>query len=466
MNRRRGAAEAATRKAALLVAALGSFMTPFMASSINIALPAIGREFGLGAVSLGWVATAFLLTAAAFLLPGGRLADIYGRKRALAAGVVVYTLASVGCALAHSGAMLIGLRVVHGIGAALIFGTGAAIVTSVYPAGQRGRPLGIITAAVYLGSSLGPALGGLLVERFGWRSVFVANVPLGVVILVSVGAFLRGEWAEARGEPFDWEGSGLYGTSLAAVAYGFSRLPAGAGWATLTAGAAGLAGFVAWELHVRHPVLDVRLFHRRPVFAFSNLAALLNYSAVFAVGFLLSLYLQQVAQLNARQAGLVLLSQPVMMAVCSPLAGRLSDRVEPRWVASAGMAASALSLVLLTGLGAGTPLGYIIAALVVLGLGMGLFSSPNTNAVMSCVEQRLLGVASATLGTMRLTGQMASMAIATGVFSVVLGRAGVRPETQGLFLRGMRITLGVFAGLCVVGLLASLVRGRVREVTA
>jgi len=219
---------------------------------------------------------------------------------------------------------------------------------------------------------------------------------------------------------------------------------------------------VRWEIRVGSPVLNMNLFRNNTVFAFSNLAALINYSATSAVGFLLSLYLQYVKALSPQNAGLVLVSQPVMMAIFSPLAGRLSDRIEPRIVASVGMALTTIGLLPFVFLNEGTPLGFIVASLVLLGFGFALFSSPNTNAVMSSVEHRFYGVASATLGTMRLTGQMLSMGIAMLILAIYVGKVQITAEYYALFLTSLKTAIGVFAVLCFVGIFASLARGKVR----
>jgi MFS family permease len=209
-------------------------------------------------------------------------------------------------------------------------------------------------------------------------------------------------------------------------------------------------------------VLDVGLFAHSRVYAFANLAALINYSATFGVGFLLSLYLQHVRHLGPQAAGLVLVAQPVVMTAVSPVAGRLSDRVESRVVASAGMALTAVGLALLVPVTDGTPLGYIVGCLALLGVGFGLFSSPNTNAVMGAVEPRHYGAAAATLGTMRLVGQMLSMAVATLVLSRVVGSVSVTGAPPDALVRATRLSLGVFAALCAGGVIASLARGAAR----
>jgi EmrB/QacA subfamily drug resistance transporter len=453
----------AAKNVALLITTLGAFLTPYMSSAVNLALPAIGSEFRLSAVSLTWIATAYLLAAAIFLVPFGKLADIYGRKRIYTYGVAVYTLAAILLANSNSEIELIGFRLVEGFGAAMLFGTGAAILTSVFQPGERGRVLGINIAATYIGLSMGPFLGGLLTQQFGWRSVFLINVPLGVLIIVLVSWRLKGEWAEAEGEKFDLAGSTIYGIGLSLAIYGTSLVPSSLGVLFVIAGMVVLAAFIAWEGRTQCPVLDIRLFRNNRVFTFSSLAAFLNYSSTYAIAFFLSLYLQYIKGLSPQDAGLVLLAQPVMQAVLSPFAGRLSDRVEPRIVASIGMTITAIGLFSLVFLGQGTGMEAIIASLMFLGLGFALFSSPNVNAIMSSVPRRFYGVASGTVGTMRLTGQMFSQGIALLVSAVYLGSSQIDPSSYPLFLMAMRSAFVILTVLCAVGILFSMARGRMGQ---
>lgn len=449
------------KKVALLIAAMAAFLTPFMGSSINIALPLIQKEFSMSAMALGWVSASFLLSAAMFLVPFGRIADIYGRKRVFLYGIVIFTLFSLLSALSTSTFVLITSRLFQGIGGAMIFGTGVAILTSVFPPKERGRALGINVAAVYTGLSLGPFLGGVLSHHLGWRSIFMANVPLGIAVVLMVLWKLKGEWAEARGEKFDFVGALIYALALPAIMYGFSELPGRTGFLLVIVGVLGLGAFVTWEARARNPVLNVNLFRKNAVFALSNLAALINYSATFAVAFLLSLYLQYIKGFDAQYAGYVLASQPVVMAVFSPFAGRLSDRIEPRLVASAGMAMATVGLFLLIFLYENTSLWYVVTVLALLGLGFALFSSPNTNAVMSSVEKKYYGVASGTLGTMRLTGQMLSMGVAMLVFAVYMGDVELTTRYYPVFLTSVRVAFLIFTVLCFGGIFASLARGKV-----
>jgi len=454
--------DAATKRAALLVATLSSFLTPFMGSSVNIALPSIGREFAMDAILLGWVATSYLLAATMFLVPFGRIADIHGRKKIFLYGIFTFALSSLLSAIAPSPIFLVCCRVLQGIGSAMIFGTAVAILTSVFPAGERGKVLGINVAAVYSGLSLGPFMGGFLTQQLGWRSIFFLNVPLSLIIIAFTLWKLKGEWAGAKGEKFDFVGSIIYAVSLPAMMYGFSLLPAMSGAWLILLGILGLLTFVIWEMKKESPVFDMNLFRNNKVFAFSNLASLINYGATFAVTFLLSLYLQYTKALTPQQAGTILVCQPVIMALFSPLAGRLSDKIEPRVVASIGMGFTMIALFLFTFLGQNTNIGFVITSLIVIGFGLALFSSPNTNAIMSSVQKRSYGVAAATLATMRLTGQMFSMGVAMLVFAVYIGRAEITPENYPAFLTSAKTAFMIFTAVCFGGIFASLARGKVR----
>jgi len=438
---------------------ISSFIAPYMATSINIALPAIGREYRLNALTLGWVTTAYLLAAAVTLVPLGRIADLHGRKRVFLGSLGLFTVTAALCTRATSAPLLIAFRALQGIGGGTIFGMSSAIIVSIFPQAERGRVLGTIIACVYASQSVSPLLGGLLTEYFGWRSIFMTTVPLGAVTIVLTLWRLKGEWVSPRGGRFDVLGSCLYGVMLAGVMYGLTVLPGSFGVVLVMLGLVGAAAFVRRESTAADPILNVRLFLENRVFALSNLAALLNYSATYATAFLLSLYLQFVRGFSADRAGLILLTQATLQAASSPFAGRLSDRVEPRGPASAGMALTAVGLFLLATIHDATGALFIVVSLLIVGLGFGLFSSPNTNAVMSSVGPEIYGVASNTLSTMRLVGQMLSMGIVTMILNAYLGRMAVTPELHAPFLAATRTAFEVFGVLCTIGLLASLVRG-------
>ncbi len=453
----------ANKNLTLFITTLAAFLTPFMASSITVALPLISRQFGMNAILLSWVVTAYMLSAAVFLVPFGRIADIYGRKKIFLYGLIVFTFASLLAAIANSSLLLILSRVLQGAGGALTFGTGTAILISVYPFNERGKVLGINIGAVYLGLSLGPFLGGILTQYFGWQSIFIVNIPLGLIVIILTIWKMKEEWIECKDEKLDISGSIIYGLTLLLVMYGLSILPQLFGFILIVLGMVGVLLLIVREEKVPYPILNVNLFRQNITYAFSNLAAAINYSATSAVGFLLSLYLQNIKGLNPKDAGLVLVSQPVIMAIFSPLAGRLSDRIEPRITASIGMGLSFVGLLLLVPLNINTSISYIIINLIILGFGFALFSSPNTNAVMSSVDKKYYGVASGTLATMRMIGQMFSMGIAMLLFSIIMGRVKITPEYFGLFLKSTKIAFSIFSILCFGGIFASLARGKLRN---
>jgi EmrB/QacA subfamily drug resistance transporter len=445
---------------ALLVTTMSSLLTPMMASAVNIAMPAIAREFTMDAVLLSWVASAYLLATAVFLLPFGRLADIVGRKKIFGWGIAIFTVASLLAALAATAPLFLCARVLQGAGSAMIFGTAIAILTSVFPPQRRGWVLGINVAATYSGLSLGPFVGGLLTQHIGWRSLFLATVPLGLLILAAVWLKMPQEWREAHGEPFDWPGSLVYCLMLTAFMFGFTMLRRSGGVALILAALAALPFFLAREARIDHPIFQVGLIKGNTVFAFSNLAALINYSATYALTFFLSLYLQYVKGLSPGDAGLILIAQPIVMAVFSPLAGRLSDRLEPRLVASLGMGISAAGLFMFIWLNSQTGLEVIVAGLALVGFGFALFSSPNTNAVMGSVQKKYFGVAAATLSTMRMVGQMLSMGIAALILSLFVGKAQITPLMYPVFLKSVKVCFAIFSALCLSGVFFSLARGR------
>ncbi|UCF98479.1 MAG: MFS transporter [Spirochaetaceae bacterium] len=451
------------QRVALTAAIMASFLTPFMVSSVNVALPVVGNEFSLNATALGWIATAYLLAAAMVLMPAGKLADIVGRKKLYLVGLGLYSGASFLCSFAVSSLSLILFRIFQGFGAGVMFATGLAIVTSVFPPEKRGMALGIVAGATYLGLSVGPVVGGLLTHYLGWQSIFWSTAPVGLIAFALVLFGLKGEWAEARGESFDLAGSIVLAISLPAVVYGSSNLPSLMGILLLAVGFLGICAFFLIEARISSPIFPVTLLGNNRTFAFSCLAALINYSSTFAVTFLLSLYLQHIQGLPPQRAGTVLVAQPIVMAAVSPLAGKLSDRIEVRVLASIGMALVALGLALLVFLDIQTRIPFVVVSLVVLGLGYGLFSSPNMNAIMSSVDKRLYGVASATVGTVRLMGQMLSMSIAVVIFTLVIGQVQISPAVYRQLLRSIRIAFSVFSLLCFAGIFASMVRGRLHS---
>jgi EmrB/QacA subfamily drug resistance transporter len=452
------------KKIILLVASLSSFLVPFTGSSITVALPAMAAQFHADAVTLGWITSAYIIAAAVFIVPSGRYADIIGRKKIFLAGLLVFTFASLFCAFSPTEEILIGARFLQGIGGAMLFSTSVAIVTQVYGPGERGWALGITIATVYAGLSIGPFLGGILTDHFGWPSIFLVNVPLGLLTIALTMWGVKHEWADAAGERFDLGGAVIYGIMLFSLIYGMLLFPDPAGLAWILAALVFGVLFYQWEKRQTSPLIDFSVFMNNRTFIFSNIAAMINYGATFGVSVLLSLYLQYIQGFSAETAGLILVAQPVVQTIFSPIAGRLSDRVEPRIVATAGMGLTALGLSIFIFLTPATPLFVIVLSLMVLGLGYGLFSSPNTNAIMSSVHMKHLGIASGMVATMRSLGQLLSMAIAMFCFTVFIGPVTITPAVYPALMTSITIAFGVFTVLCVIGVGASYVRGTIHTV--
>jgi len=446
------------KRSVLFVAAFAAFITPFMGASVNLALPAIGHELEASAKQLNWVVTAYLLGTAVFLLPFGRLGDILGRKKIFMSGLILFTLTTACIIFTKTITFFLVFRVLQGVSSAMIFGTSMAIITSVFPPGERGRALGINITAVYAGLSSGPFLGGLLTEYLGWRSIFAVLVPIAAIAAYLTYRKIKAEWADAREERLDLIGSALLGSGLVLSILGFSRIPGTRGIILIITGLLLVISFLIYERYARFPLLDINLLLSNRVFSFSNLAAMIHYAATSGIGFFMSLYLQYLKGLDARTAGIIIMTQPVVMVLFSIPAGKLSDKRNPGHIASAGIGLTSLGIFALTFIQQSTSLAYIIAILALNGLGFALFSSPNSNAIMSSVEKKHLGVASGMLGTMRMIGQTTSLGIAMMLISLNLGDQAIKPENFDLLLRTIRSGLSIFAVICIPAIFASLAR--------
>ena len=443
----------------LIAVAITSFLAPFTISSLNVALPYLAIELSATTAEMNWIATGFLISSAVFLIPFGRMADMYGKRKLFLLGISVFSLFSFLSSIALTSSQLAFLRILQGIGGAMIFSTGMAILVESYPINERGKILGINTASVYLGLSLGPVVGGILTVNLGWRSLFVLTAFLGIPAFLIASKRIADSVSERSKEKFDLLGSLLYGISILAFITGSSEREY---FALIPVSLLSLSLFLLWERRQIHPVIDLKMFTSSRTFAFSNLAALINYSATFALVYLMSIYLQMILDLDPQKSGFILLSQPAVMAAFSPFAGWLSDRIEPRFVATAGMILNAMGLGLLSTLSAASRISDVVIYLILMGIGFALFSSPNTNAVMSSVGRESYGIASATVSTMRVLGQTLSMAVVMLVFSVSLGNVQVRNVYPPELIEVMKMSFQIFSILCWIGATFSLMRGNIR----
>ena len=444
----------------LLITLVASFLNPFMIVAVNIGLPRIGNELSMGAVALSWVSMAFLLSSAVCLIPVGRLADMTGRKRMFIQGNFVIAVSSTLCAFSPSGTALIAFRIFQGIGSAMVYGTIMAIITSAFAPAERGKIIGINVTAVYIAVSAAPVLGGIITQTMGWRSLFFMTVPVALFTIAATHLYVKTEWKGKPGKGFDYRGATLYIVSMSVFMSGFSKMPDPFAVTAAVLGFLGLVAFVRLELSLDSPVIHMELFRDNRLFAFSNLAAMINYAATFAVTFILSLYLQYVKGFSPQDAGLVLITQPVVMAVIGPFAGRMSDRNDPRILSTIGMGITAVGLLPFIFVNGATGTATIMASLAVLGIGFGIFVSPNTSAIMGSVGNAHIGTASASVATMRTTGQVISMGVATLVIHIFIGTAKIVPGNMHLFIDSTRIIFAIFMVLCALGVFASLARGK------
>ena len=469
--------ERANRWAVLALAGTGGFMTALDASIVNISLPSIARSFGVPLTGMvEWVITAYLVAIGAVLLTAGRVADMIGRKPIFVAGLLVFTAGSMGCGAAPSLPWLLFGRAFQGLGAALIFAVNIAMVTQAFPPAERGRALGVNAILVALGISVGPTVGGLLTQHLSWRWIFYVNVPVGALVVLAALGILTERARRARGR-FDPAGAVLLAVGLSSLtlALSFGQEWGWISWRTLAAIGVGASALVvtAWvERRVAAPILDLALLGSR-VFAFSLVSFVLAMLALFAVGFLLPFYFEELRGFDVERAGLLLTPLPLTLAVVAPLSGLLADRYGSRWLSPIGLGVACVGLLLLSRLDGTSSIGDVIAALVVTGLGQGLFSAPNTRTLMAAAPRRAQGLASGVLATGRVVGQSLSVALAGAVFAarggdaaggaLAAGRAwlsrGQTTALQGTFLGAMRTAVLVCAAISAVGVVTALIRG-------
>jgi EmrB/QacA subfamily drug resistance transporter len=453
-------AAARLRRWVLVTVGVGTFMSALDGSVVNTILPLLARELGTSVAGIEWVTTVYLLVVSGLLLGVGRLGDLRGHKRIYVAGFALFVLGSALCGLAPSVAALVALRVVQAVGAAMLFATAPAILTAAFPPERRGRALGALGTFTYLGLTAGPSLGGWLADALGWRAVFYINAPVGALAIALAVRVIADDRPARQEERFDVGGALLFTVGLVALLVALNQGHAW-GWRSaptlglLLAALAGLAAFVAVERRRASPMLDLTLFRSR-TFSAATASALLNYVCVYSILFVLPFLLIQGRGLDTRQAGLVLTAQPVVMAVVAPISGTLSDRVGARLPATLGMLILTLGLLLLAELSAAASLGAIAGALAVVGLGVGIFVSPNNSALMGAAPRHRQGIASGVLATARNVGMVLGVGLAGAVFTTILARAGATPGAA--LVEGVRASLLVAAAVAAVGTVTSFLR--------
>jgi len=447
----------------LLIVSLATFATPLISSGVNIAIPYISLDFAVSASNIGWVQISFLMMSAVFLFPFGKMSDRTEKVKIFLSGLLCQF-----CGFAIAGlsssfpTLLIGMALA-GFGSAQIFSVGIPLLTTNFPIQERGKVLGISTAVIYVALALGPFISGVLVENFGWHSLFLILLPitaLPLCLTIAILPKLQKNTTFHDPRPFDGIGSVIYIIAASLVLVGISRISDGS-YASiiLIIGISISALFLWWESQHPDPIFPINIFRENKIFRNSSLAALINYGSSFAVTLLLSFYFQNVRDFSSIATGTILITQPIIMAVLTPFAGRLSDRVDPRILATTGMAMTAASLFAFSFLTSTTPLWVIIGILLILGSGFALFSSPNMNSIMSSVPDSEAGIASATAGTMRVFGQVVSMAAVMVVFATVLGSVVISAEIAEPLLKALSMTFTALGALCIFGIYFSYARG-------
>ncbi len=449
---------------AFTVSVLGTFMATLDAGIVNTALPTIGHGFDASLPQVQWVVASYFLVISCLLLLFGRMGDMYGRRRMYSIGFILFALASALCGAAPSLAALIAARVGQGVGAAMLMANSPGIIMAAFPGSTRGRALGMVGLTVALGSLAGPGLGGLLIQGFGWRSVFYLSVPIGALGVFLARRFLPRQ-ERLRDETLDLAGAALFAVGMIGLLmavtrgheWGWSSTPVLSG---LGVAVAALGGFAAWERRCTHPMLDLSLFRIWP-FLSGNIVAFLAFMSMFSNAILLPFYLHGQQGLEPYAMGLVLSSLPLTMAVSAPLSGYLSERVNFATLTSVGLFVMCCGLVLLALLDSNAPLWRVYLGQVVLGLGVGAFMSPNNNSVLSSAPQDKVGLVGGVLALVRNVGMVTGIAVAITIFEGCQGRAlsaGLEPGAA--FMAGFRAALGTGAGLAAVGGCLSLYRRR------
>ena len=443
----------------ICVCVITSFITTFMGSALNLSIPSLEEEFKAGAQTVGWVITIYMLTCSALAVPFGRISDRVERRSVLRTGILIFCISSLTAVLSKKMWMLLAFRLMQGIGASMIFSTNIAILVGAFDEEHRGRVLGYSTCATYAGLSAGPVLGGVLNQKFGWRAIFIATA------IVSAAAFYGAFFKLPKGEKksgilslsskahLDYAGNILFVVSIVLTMYGLSSLNSLAGAPLiLCLGILFFIFFIRTEMKTENPVIDVNLFRKNLPFTLSNLAAMVNYGSNFALSYLMSIYLQVVKGMSSQWAGVILITNTVIMTVLSPFVGRISDRHSPFKMSAAGMALCAAALGLLSFLSEDLSLAKIIMILALSGVGFSFFSTPNTNAVMSCVEREDYGVSASILSTMRSIGHTAGMSVVSAVVGIYIGSGSLKGAGTEVLMKTFHISFFIFTLLCILGI--------------
>ena len=440
----------------LLICTVLSFFTVFAVNAVTIVIPSIAAEFHMSNIVQNWVTIIFLLVVAVLSVPAGQISAKYGLKKVTIISVVLFIIISIANVLVTSQEQFLACRLILGIALSFINVTSMAMIVNAFPPEERGKALGINITGVYVGLSLSPVIGGILNYNLGWRSVVLFGVPFLFVILALLLTRIDDEWSSFKNLPLDLKGSFAYGIGRVLFMYGFTILNTQLGVILTVLGVMILLIFAWIELKQAHPVFDIRFFKNHK-FLSANFASLCAYLATYAVTTILNYHLQYIKGFDSQTAGMILLVAPLCQVILAPLAGRLSDRFVPQILAAIGMALGTLSLILFSFLDSTTSIEFLFVAMILYGIGFGLFSPPNTNVIMGSVPPKDTSVASAAVATMRTVGQAMSMGILTLVFAFVMGDVPIIQQYYPLLIQSCQITCIVCVVLCIASVFASFV---------
>ena len=445
-----------TETLVIFVSFITTFFAVFLSNGVIIGVPMIAEEFVMNNVLQNWVSTLFFLVVAVFTVPAGQISGKYGVKRTLTAGVMVFLLGSLLACVSFSAEFFLMFRIMQGVGVAFLNVSSMAMVVQAVNPENRGRALGYTVTGVYLATSLSPVICGYLVDNFGWRSMFLSVIPFLVFCILLLVLEMPQEWKTYEDDKIDVIGSVLYSMGILLFIYGFTTLVSMNGLVLTLLGIILLVLFGWYELGLDSPVFNMKLF-RNKKFTSSNIAALCGYLAIMVITTILNYHFQYVRGWNAQMSGLILIVTPLVMAVIAPNAGKLSDRIHPQKLAALGMGITSVSLLILVFLTGDTPVYVVVLSMLLEGVGMGLFSSPNMNAIMSSVPPGDAPTASASQATMRTIGQTMSLGLLTLVFAWIMGNLEISVRYAGLIVGSSQIVCLVCTVFCVVAVFVSLV---------
>lgn len=436
----------AARLRALIFISLACLLYPLSITASLVAIPSISADLNVSAVLASWIPAIFVLTSLVCQLPGGRISDTLGLKRAFVLSNFIFAVGGVLAAASPNIEMLLFARVVQGAAGAILASTGMAILSRVYEASGRGQALGWMTSAIYFGMTSGPLIGGWLVDQFGWRAVFLVPVPVGFVVLFSVKHVLHGEWKADEPHPVDWTGALIFAVALVALFVGATHLADLFGAALFIAGAMFLYLFVKWSAKATYPLVKLNLLVQNRRFIRSVTAAFFMYGSQYGIVLMMALYLQYNRGLSPTEAGQLMMLQALMMTICAPIAGRLSDRVGRRILATTGSISIALGLVLLTQMNSESALWVIALGLMIIGLGHGLFSTPNNSSALGSIPPQRMGIGSAIISLARQSGQLMGTAVISLLLAIYFNGGALSAAQSDLLQQVMQLAL--LSSLC------------------